>query len=372
MRRIWVGVLLLGLVLGACQPVTPPVRPSVGYVTDMAGRTVHLVRVPRRIVGVGPGALRLLVYMRVQDRVVGVEGVEKRWNPLGRPYAMAHPELKTLPTIGPGGPGRMPDPEALLRVQPDLIVAAYMDVKAADALAKKTGIPVVVVRYGELGTFDVRLYRALDVLAQVLDVPQRAEEVKTFLHAVEKDLASRTKGVPREKQPTVYVGGVGFKGAHGIESTQAHFPPFTLVGARNVADTLGGTHHIVDREQLLLWNPEIIFVDEGGLPLIHEDVLKNPAFYEGLQAFQMGRIYGLLPFNFYMTNVGTALADAYFVGSVLYPDRFADVNPGARADEIYAFLVGQPVYQGMQEGFGGFGRLDLRESPPRGRLPTAP
>jgi iron complex transport system substrate-binding protein len=38
---------------------------------------------------------------------------------------------------------------------------------------------------------------------------------------------------------------------------------------------------------------------------------------------------------------------------VLYPDRFADINPSAKADEIYTFFVGKPVFRQMNEAFGG-------------------
>lgn len=41
-------------------------------VTDMAGRTVHVPAEPKRIISIGPGALRLIVYLDAQDKVAGV------------------------------------------------------------------------------------------------------------------------------------------------------------------------------------------------------------------------------------------------------------------------------------------------------------
>ena len=61
----------------------------------------------------------------------------------------------------------------------------------------------------------------------------------------------------------------------------------------------------------------------------------------------------VLPYNSYSLNFGSVLADAYFVGKTLYPDRFADIDPAAMADEIYSFLVGEPVFHRMNEGLGG-------------------
>ena len=71
----------------------------------------------------------------------------------------------------------------------------------------------------------------------------------------------------------------------------------------------------------------------------------------------------MLPYNLYTQNFGSILADAYFIGSVLYPDRFDDTDPFKKADEIYGFLVGDAVFGMMNDAFGGlaFERIILEE-----------
>jgi iron complex transport system substrate-binding protein len=66
-----------------------------------------------------------------------------------------------------------------------------------------------------------------------------------------------------------------------------------------------------------------------------------------------GKVYGVLPYNWYTKNYGSILADAYFIGKVLYPERFADVEPEAKADDIYEFLVGKAVFDEMNALFKG-------------------
>ena len=61
------------------------------------------------------------------------------------------------------------------------------------------------------------------------------------------------------------------------------------------------------------------------------------------------------------TNIDTALADAYYLGTILYPAAFADVDPVQKADEIYEALLGHPAYAQMAEAFGGFKPLNLSE-----------
>jgi len=331
-------------------------------VTDLAGREVTVPERVERVVAIGPGALRLVVYAGGSDKVVGVEDLETR-PPAARPYILAHPELLELPIIGAGGPDSTPDAERLLGVEPDVIFAAQIaDADAAEKLQAATGIPVLVVTYGSLGSFDEPFFVSLDLVGTVLDTTEDSDRVATYIQDAIDDLDSRTADIDEADKPTVFVGGLGFKGAHGLESTQADYPPFTAIRARSVVaeeiDQPGSV--MIDKEKLLEWNPEYLFVDHSGLSLVREDVATNRALYEELSAVKEDRVYSQLPFNYYWTNVEVALANAYFAGTVMFPEQFSDVEPAAKADEISTALVGAPVHEQLTEIFGGgFGRVDL-------------
>ena len=338
-------------------------------VKDLSGREVAVPKNVERVVAAGPGALRIITYLNATDMVVGVEDFEKQ-HPGGRPYIMAHPELKELPSIGPGGPGKLPDLEALVKLKPDVIFMTYVDTKTAQDIQEKTGIPVVVLSYGELASFkDEKLFESLELAGKILGKEDRAREVINFIKSVQEDLLNRTENV---ESPSVYVGGLGYRGAHGIESTMAQYPPFVVLHAKNVADELGEGHKFIDKEKLLEWDPDYIFIDEGGLKLVLDDYRKNPEFYESLKAVKNGNVYGVLPYNYYSTNIGTAMADAYFIGKVLYPERFEGVDPVQKANEIYEFLVGKPVYEELAKQFGGFKKIDLSTEEAENSLPTSP
>jgi iron complex transport system substrate-binding protein len=113
----------------------------------------------------------------------------------------------------------------------------------------------------------------------------------------------------------------------------------------------------VDKEKILAWNPPIIFIDSGGNELIRQDYVKNTDFYHGLKAFKNRQVHILHSFNWYMTNIGTVITDAYAVGEILYPERFDDVSRALKADQVYKFLLGKPVYQQMVKVFGGLGEV---------------
>jgi iron complex transport system substrate-binding protein len=315
---------------------------------------------PQRILCLGTGCLRLICYLGAVDRVAGIENFEIK-RPSGRPYRYANPGLAKLPVVGPGGPAAInkdPDLEAVIRVKPELIFITYMESARAEALQQKLGIPVIVLSYGRFATFDPVVYQSLRLAGKILDKEARAEEVVSFIEQARQDLKQRTADIPDQAKPWVYVGGVGYKGAHGLASTEPRYIPLEWVGAKNLAQKVSQRDHVfVDKEQLLAWNPKIIFLDGTGFQLVAQEYQKDPKFYQGLQAFQQQRVYLLFPFNFYMTNIGSALADAYAVGKVLYPQKFADIDPPQRANEIYTFFVGKPVYDNMVKDFGQLGQV---------------
>jgi iron complex transport system substrate-binding protein len=329
-------------------------------VTDMAGRQVTAPFDPDRIVCIGPGTLRLIVYLQAESKVVGVEDMEKM-NPGGRPYWIAHPELFKLPRCGPGGPSginKKPDLEAVLSLKAQVIFITYMDAQLADEVQRTLGIPVVVLSYGKFATFDEAVYDALRIAGKILNRGKRADLVVSYIESLRKDMRARTEDMPEGSRPTVYVGGIGYRGANGIESTEKRYIPFEWINADNVADQVKisiGSHVFMDKETLLRLNPDIIFLDGVGLILVAEDFRKKPEFYKALKAFSNRQVYTLLPFNWYTTNIGTALADAYAIGKILYKKRFEDIDPELKADEINIFLVGKPVYQEMKKDYGSIG-----------------
>ncbi|WP_368293650.1 hypothetical protein [Dehalobacter sp. TBBPA1] len=91
-----------------------------------------------------------------------------------------------------------------------------------------------------------------------------------------------------------------------------------------------------------------------------EDYKKNPGFYQTLTTVKNGEVHAQLPYNFYITNIDTAIADAYYMGKILYPEQFKDINPEKKADEIYKFLLGKEVYAQMAKDYSGFKKVVLK------------
>lgn len=348
-RHKTLAVVIFCLLLGA-------VGQAQGVmITDMTGRQIELPAHAKRIIAIGPGALRLCSYFKEPDMIVGIEQIDKD-SSIGRPYVIANPSYASLPVIGPGGPNNAPDPEKLLSVKPDVIFSTYGSDRAfTDNLQSKTHIPVVALSYGQTAVFDPAVYDSIRLIGQVIGNEEKAQGIVDYMEMCRLDLHNRTKDIPDADRPKVYMGGVNMKGSHGIESTQGNYALFNAVNAKNVVDELGNTGSLmIDKEKLIQWNPDVIFLDEGGLEAVGHDYQKNSRYYKVLAAVKNGRIYGQLPYNYYTTNIDTAIADAYYIGKVLYPQQFADIDPAAKADEIYEFLVGKELYSKMAADYGGF------------------
>jgi len=353
------SILILSLFLVFFITSLIPAKEMI-QVKDMTGREVSLPKDPGRIICIAPGTLRLIVYLQAKEKVVGVEDIEKKF-PTTRPYWMAVSELGQLPSIGPGGPNSInkePDLEKVLAVKPDVVFITYLDRGKAEALQQKINIPVIVLSYGPFGTFDEKVYDSIRLCGKILDKQDRAEAVIAYIENSRQDLLKRVEGFPESKKPSVYIGAIGFKGTHGIESTETNYAPFEWVRAVNSAKQEGKTGHLfIDQERILSWNPEIIFVDSGGCQHVRQDYEKKPALYKGLKAFQQRRVVLLYAFNWYMTNIGTVVLDAHTVGKILYPDQFKDVDLEQKADEIYSFLLGKAIYQEMEKVHGAIGEI---------------
>ena len=347
MAVLMISILLISLVSVGCVEEEDV---ETIQVTDMAGREVEAPENVESIVAVGSGCMRLIAYMEATDLLVGVEEYEQG-DPMGRPYALADPQLSELPSIGPIHGGDM---ELITAQEPDVIFRAST-AEEADEYQERTGIPTIDLSIGDLGENRDELYGSLRLIGEVLNREDRAEEIIDHIDSTIEDLQKRTKDIPSEDKPDVYVGGVLHRGAHDLRSTYSDYAPFEFVNAKNVAGGLGTDHAMVDEEAILEWDPEIVFVDMGSYTRDMIDL--NNSNYDEVKAFQEGNLYGILPYNWHHINYGTVLANSYYVGSVLYPEEFSDMDIGEKADEIYEILVGEPVYEYMERDLGGFTEL---------------
>ncbi len=327
-------------------------------ITDSEGREVEIPEKVESIVCLNVGALRYTCYMQAQDLVIGVEDYEKEQS-ISRGYNYVNFELfQDLPVVGNNGEHY---PEEIISADPDVIVMSAYDDSDADSLQEKTGIPVVVVP-GSDSMMDEGAYETFRIMGELYGKEDRAQELIDYMDSIKEDLETRTADVAEEDKLTAYVAGVSYKGVHGFEGTEAGYGPFAAINAKNLADETGQTGPFdIDLEQVLAWDPDVIFVDFNGLDLVNEDYASNPEYYEQLTAVQEGRVYSQISFRSSASNLDTALADTYYAASVLYPEQFADVDPEEKAAEIFEMLLGENFYEDLKANGYEFRQITIGE-----------
>ena len=340
----------------AANTVSEETAPERRVITDGMDRNVEIPYSVERIVCVGVGALRYTCYVGGAHRVVGVEDYETKPG-MSRLYNYVNFDLfQNLPVTGTNGE---PFVEEIINVDPQVIVMSSYASQDPDELSQKTGIPVVVVP-GSDTTLDEKAYVTIRILGELYQLEDRAEDLTAYLKSIQKDLDDRTASIAEDAKPTCYVGGVSFKGHHGFEGTEAYYGPFELIHAKNLANTTDQTGAFnIDVEQVLSWDPEIIFLDFNGMNLINEDYAAHPDFYNALTAVQEGKVYSQISFRSSASNLETALADAYYAACVMYPQQFQDIDPVEKAGEIFTKLLGSNPYHDLEEAGYAFCQITI-------------
>jgi iron complex transport system substrate-binding protein len=362
-------ILVFPLCLAACvkknpQSVTsvPANDPKTRIVTDVWGREVEIPASVKTIICLGSGAPRIAAYLEVMDMLAGNEEHDAKELTVLRDYNPVYYEaLKKLPLVGAGGGSGNNNgyPEEIITVAPDVILAGFSR-EAADELQKQTGIPVVAVRYISNGLADDTFYAAMRVFAEVVDRRERCDAVLSFIDACKKDLGGRTYGIQDSKKLKAYTGAVTFSGRHGFAGTYSKFGPFTAINALNVADEASKEgYYEADLEKIVVWNPDIIFLDPGNMNLVNDEYATNPDYFKSLRAVQNEQVYTMPSFNNCGMNISYALINAYYAGIVLFPEQFSDIGIDKKANEILTFFLGKDIYDAMAQGGLYYGKITI-------------
>ena len=383
MKKMLAALLVLVMLFAMTVSASAEATPETRIVTDVWNREVEIPYEVKSIVCLGSMGPRFAAYLDVVDMMVGAEDSDIEKMSVRYDYSpVYHEQLKELPSVGAGGGSGDNNgyAEAIIQAQPDVIIAGFNE-DAADELQAQTGIPVVSVRYRTQGFIDEGFHRAMRVFAEVVGAQERCEQVLAYVDACKADLNDRTKDIPDADKLRAYTGAVTFNGRHGFAFTYVNFPAFTAVNALNVADVLleertgeaaaeaaasgkayiGNDGFEVDLEQIIAWDPDIIFLDPGNMDLVNDEYANNPGFFDSLRAVQEGQVYTMPSTNAAGPNVTYLLINAYYAGLTLYPEQFSDVKLEDKAAEIMEMMLGENFFDQMVEGGLYYGTITIGE-----------
>jgi iron complex transport system substrate-binding protein len=313
----------------------------------MQGREVWVPDSVCRVVGLKSGCVRLIAMAGGADRISGIEMNEAARS--NYPHSIAFPEIRQRPVIGPPFGG---DRELLALHAPDVIFLSCTGAHEADALQQRLGIPVVCLDYGDLGAGLGTLFHALHLVGTVLHTTAHTDSVEHLIHSHISQMRTLSARIHTPRQ--AYVGGIAYKGARGLASTDPYYPALRFAGGVNVAaevdsaivSAIHGT--TVSLEQLLLWNPPHIFVDASGWALVEEEAARHRTLFGLLTAFDEGRVHRLFPYHNYHANYECMLLNGWIIGKTMYPEAFDSVDVAQKGRELMRGIYGRDCYDELE------------------------
>ncbi|MFP4048697.1 MAG: ABC transporter substrate-binding protein [Desulfovermiculus sp.] len=300
------------------------------FVTDAAGRQVEVPETINRLVTTFKPATLLVLSLNAADTLIGVDN-SSRFDPLNLAVA---PELKKA--VGVGSKSQDISLETVISLKPDLVIlySQKTGIQLADRL-QDSGCPAVVIAPE---TFD-SIEKNLRMLGKALDREEQAVRVIQAMHNVQETTHSRVQDLEKEERKTVY-----YAGPSGFLSTapsgMLQDVMIDRAGGRNAASGLHGYFKQVSPEQLMDWAPDSIILSRMIRPQA-KTLLKRKQF-SLLPAVKHNNIHvfpsPLAPWDF--PSPLSALG-VLWLGTSLYPERFADISLMQEVNAFHRTLFGQ-------------------------------
>ena len=204
----------------------------------------------------------------------------------------------------------------LLGARTELIVdagsIAETYVSLADRVQQQTGLPYLLLD----GRIDA-VPGSLRLLGRVLGDEKRGAMLADYYETALRDIKDRVAKVPAAARPRVYYG----RGPAGLQTGLAgsiNVEVLDYLGARNVAGDAKGGLAQVSMEQILAWNPEVVFTSD---PNFYAAVW-NDSRWQSIAAVRAKRVHlsPHLPFGWFDFPPGAnRLLGMYWAGSCSIP-----------------------------------------------------
>ncbi|EFO1593612.1 ABC transporter substrate-binding protein [Escherichia marmotae] len=311
--------------------------------TDQIGREVKVPDKVDRIVVLQHQTLNLLVQMNATDKIVGVMSNWKQQ--LGSNYARLAPELVSKASLGDL---THVDAEKLVALHPQVVfVTNYAPQEMIDKISS-LGIPAVAIslRHDDEGeknklnptmadeeqAYVKGLYEGIMLIGNIINKP---EEAKALIKATENGrniVSERLQNLPEEKRIRAYMANPELTTYGSGKYTGLMMKHAGVVNV--AASTIKGFKQ-VSMEQVIAWNPQVIFV-QNRYPGVVNEIRSNPQ-WQVIDAVKNHRVY-LMPE--YAKAWGYPMPEAMGIGELwmakkLYPEKFNDIDMHKIANDWY-------------------------------------
>ena len=312
-------------------------------ITDQLGREVTLPDHVTRVVVLQHQTLNLLVQLNAAEDIVGVMSSWKKQ--LGPQFVRFMPAIENLPT--PGDLTQV-NIESLLALHPQVVFVANYAPQAMIQQIQNAGIPVVAISLrqdaageknkmnptmvNEEQAYNEGLKQGIRLIGSVVDRKTQAETLIDYTFNARAKANAPVADIPESQRVRVYMANPDLNTYGSGKYTGLMMKH---AGALNVAAASVKGARQVSLEQVLQWNPQVIFVQDRYPDVVKQ--IQNDPQWQGIDAVKNHRVW-LMPE--YAKAWGYPMPEALAIGELwmakkLYPSRYNNVDVDAQAQDYY-------------------------------------
>lgn len=311
--------------------------------TDQTDREVRVTHPINRIVTIPiPAASMMIAMDGGPERLVGMHPMSKTALEEGILKEFYPEALEIRSDIV--GEGFMPNPEALLEVDPDIIFQwGHLGMDVVSPL-ENAGLNVGLLLYGS----QEYLEGWIATFGKVLGKQDKADRILAWHHSTRKTIAEQVEEIPEEEKPRVlyflrYLSGKKVAG----EGTYNDFY-IKLAGGVNPAGDMNRFPD-VSEEQIIAWDPEIILLNGFESDLMPQHVYENEKLAD-VSAVKNRRVYKI-PLGGYRWDPPNQESPLMWkwLTMVFHPDHF-DWELRSEIAENYGWIYGHTPTERQIDG----------------------
>jgi iron complex transport system substrate-binding protein len=329
------AALLACVVVGFTAPVLS-MAANYRTVTDMDDNRIEVPVNPKRIACMhGPSSDRIITLGKGDLLVLSMKPTA--W------AARLFPETKNVQTVEP--PFSV-SAERLLKLNVDLVLYSPFPGEAEkyQAAGIKTACGFSAQkRPRTMDEFMDNFKRQMLFIGDLLGPEAKARAVRYCEYFDRKigRIVAITSKIPRKDRPTVYYGGRGGNLLYSQGRASVMHWYTEVAGGNFLPQAHDNNFTEVNMEQVMSWNPDVIFVSGWGNTL--ESVTKNPGWV-GMKAVKDGNVHlvptGVFPWDF---ASGESPLLAIYMAKILHPDLFKEWDMIAETRAFYGDIYGKKV-----------------------------
>lgn len=289
--------------------------------TDRLSRTINIPIPIQRVVFLQ--LPEMIPVLDVWDKVVGVANHAYR-NDLIR---AVKPDIETITSVGSGADVNI---EAIMQLKPDLVITWAWKPESIRFMEAK-GLRVIAIYPENIG----EIYQVMRLLGQLF---QREDKVKAAIAEMEATFSLIRERVSKrqsgEKRTMLFLGGESNSVSCGLGINN---DLMNMIGGINQAGTIKERNTLVSLEQIVVWNPEVIFIwSNAGYTA--KDIIDNPQ-WQNVRAVREGRVFKTPEWTTWSPRMAML---ALWMAKQAYPEDFKDHEIGMVADRLYQKIFHTP------------------------------